>query len=296
MSLMPSSTMTSFTPVWFRTSRSSRVSALCPNWLELNWRAFPEMPSSTTDSGRPAFRSRAARKFGYRWSWSVEDRNPSVIESPSATTRLSDEFTTSTPSTNSQEPIDVVKAPAPTSAVWLPEPAGDRNDVETATACSVAGPLLPSTATLTARSCAAATVNETGSLNTSLPAPKVTDGAPPNRSWCTVPETTLAPDARTATLAAENVTARFPNTFESRTRTWLPATLGWTTSRTVRFVSPFSASDEVLSSIGDAAQVPTKPPGPAAEAAGAERTVRPAPRRAAATGSHREALAIRSAP
>src|SRR5258708_4398757 len=132
-----------------------------------------------------------------------------------------------------------------------------------ATGCSVAGPVSPRAATLTARPRAGLTVSATGSVTASEPGPMDTDGLPPNRSGRPVPATTLAPAAWTAT-AAPSVTGRSPNTFDSRTRTRLPAAVRWTIARSVWSRRPARPNGEVASSMGEAVQAPTN-----AEAAGA---------------------------
>jgi len=86
-SLIPSSTMMSRTPGWSRASRSNRAKALTPQHSASFSTLFPLMPSLATDSVRPctAF-SRRARSLGQRVLAPTVDWNPSVIESPKATT------------------------------------------------------------------------------------------------------------------------------------------------------------------------------------------------------------------
>src|ERR1700742_2407387 len=88
---------------------------------------------------------------------------------------------------------------------------------------------------LIATSCPARTGSFTGSDATTPPAGTVTCSAPANPMRRLEPATVVgsADPVATATRTSVNVTARVPNTFDSRTRSSGPPSVVWTTSRTV---------------------------------------------------------------
>src|SRR5207244_12130750 len=82
MSLMPSSTITNFTPVWASTSRSNRASALGPK--QSCKMQLPAIPWFSTPTLLWWELNRLASSSGQRWLLPWVDPSPSVIESPGA--------------------------------------------------------------------------------------------------------------------------------------------------------------------------------------------------------------------
>src|SRR5262245_792654 len=92
------------------------------------------------------------------------------MESPNATTApVADRERTSMAFNQNVEVVVVVKGVRPSSAVTSPEPLALTYDVTTAPPCWLGRTFSSGTYRLTARSCPASTLSETGSLTTLAP-------------------------------------------------------------------------------------------------------------------------------
>src|SRR5438874_1805203 len=135
MSLMPSSTITNFTPVWASTSRSNRASALGPK--QSCKMQLPAIPWFSTPTLLWWELNRLASSSGQRWLLPWVDPSPSVIESPSAAIAFMglDALTSTPPKRNHDEKIAEQGAPL-SLAVESPDA---RYDIPPKV-CVVAGP------------------------------------------------------------------------------------------------------------------------------------------------------------
>src|SRR5262245_23003347 len=112
----------------------------------------------------------------------MEEKKPSVIESPNATTDAASGRLTSSAERKNHEVVECGNASPSRSAVWSPAPGSVRKDVANDAACHVIGPLVPFTYSDTAkwRVVRVAIRSRTGSLSNSWPAGTVADGLPEN--------------------------------------------------------------------------------------------------------------------